>query len=674
MLDAQSVYACSLKSCHMRKDGVTATLADTGGGQFFLDIAFVREDALRIRLYAGAFDQPLYDAVRPDFFSGATVDIRESDTDVTLSTAQLTVALARDPFRFVVRRLDGQVLYEEQFLDADAVGEGQHRVPPMGFVENQGQKNVSFCARLRPDEHIFGLGERFGEFDKRGQTVRMQNSDTLGCRDGKAYKNIPFYVSSKGYGLFVNSTLESVFHIGSLSNASLCVTTPGQCLEYYILTGTMRHIVGTMTHMTGPAALPPDWSFGLWYSNGFFDGSGGAQTLRQHAEYFRAEGVPCDVMHLDCYWMRDDMWCDFVWDAASWPRHEELLKELREKGYRVCLWINPYVTCKTEMYREGHDKGFFVKTYSGETYLADLWHGLLSLCAVLDVTNPDAVRWFQDKLRGVLSQGVHALKTDFGEEIPLDSHFANGRTGAEMRNTYAGLYNKIVFDVVKEREGTGLVWARSGAAGMQKYPVCWSGDPRSCYEGMAATLRGGLSLGVSGVPFWSHDIGGFYGTVEEDVYVRWAQYGLFSSHSRLHGTTPRQPWAFAERIEKIVCDTIRLRYRLMPYVLKTARACVADGLPMVRPLWLSCPDEPAAATCWDEYFFGEDFLVAPVFGGDGAERSVYLPAGNWKHWFTGETFEGGRYYRLRCPLDEMLLFVRLDAVIELWEELPAHVE
>ena len=436
-------------------------------------------------------------------------------------------------------------------------------------------------------------------------------------------------------------------------------------MEYYILTGSLKDIVSTYTNMTGPAALPPDWSFGLWFSTGFAGTN--SEMVVADARKLRELDIPCDVIHFDCYWLRDDMWCDFVWDDAMYQDRLQMIRRIKNMGYKICLWINPYVTIKTDMYLEGEKHGYFVRDTDGKPYLADLWHGLLSLCAILDMTNPEAVEWFRSKLKLVLAEGVDVFKTDFGEDIPADCIFYNGKSGEEMRNAYSILYNDVVFDEIKKMKGeaNGLVWARSGFTGMQKYPVCWSGDPRSSFEGMAGTLRGGLSLGLSGVPFWSHDIGGFYGSVNDEVYVRWAQFGLFSSHSRMHGTTSRQPWAFGNQACKIVIDFIRLRYRLMPYILKTAKNCCERGLPFIRPLVLEDANDPNVSTISDQYYFGDDIIVAPVFGGHNHMRHVYLPEGEWNDLLTGQKYFGRRWLLIKCALEYMPIFVKDNADIGL---------
>lgn len=640
-------------------EGLLMTLTD-GNAEWKAVLSFFRQGIVRIRLYRGTFESVRYDVVNKDMIEAEDVVISETENGLSVDFGGYTAVLGKDPYRFAVKAQDGAILYEENVRDVNSVNEGLDPIPPMGYsLDRQNNCYMNVAAKLRHDEHIYGLGEHFTEFDKRGQTVSMRNFDTLGCRDSSAYKNIPFYVSSRHYGLFIHNHGVFDFHIGSESTASVSVHVPGGSLEYYLVFGSdMSRIVSTYMTLTGPAVLPPDWSFGLWYSTGFKGNSGKAAMA--DARRFCEEDIPCDVMHFDCYWLRDSMWCDFVWDEAQYPCHTQMLEELKDMGFKSCLWINPYITMVSQMFAEGQEKGYFVRNEQGEVYTADLWHGLLPWCAILDFTNSEARCWFQQKIEPLLREGVSVLKTDFAEDIPYDGIFSNGLTGREMRNIYSRLYNEAVFEITEKvkGQGTGIVWARSGCAGMQRYPVCWSGDPNSSFEGMAGTLRGGLSLAMSGVPFWSHDMGGFYGDVSEDVFIRWSQFGLFSSHCRLHGTTTRQPWAYGEKAFEILRKFIRLRYRLMPYILESARLCVEQEVPFIRPLVFSFEEDPTVYGIYDEYFFGEEVLAAPVFGGDRAVREVYLPEGNWQDLLTGEYYDGKNWYTITCPLDYMPLFVR----------------
>lgn len=648
------------------REGGTLALAftDRSGETFLGQFTFLDTGAVRVRIYEHKFVKLKYDVVDQTILREGELCLEETEQEIRVRFAGFSLRFGKNPFSMGLYGQTGEVIYEEQMKDVNSVGEGLDQIPPLGYFKDEQGKitGINLAPKLHWDEHIYGLGEHFTEFDKRGQQVRMYNADTLGCRDGAAYKNIPFYISSYGYGLFVNHCGIYDFEVGSRSSSSISICVPDRQLEYYLIPGdSLKEILSTYMKLTGPAALPPEWSFGLWYSTGFKGNS--RANVEKDAAGFREHQIPCSVMHFDCYWLRENMWCDFVWDDAQYPDRIGMLAELKKQGFRICLWINPYISRQAELFQEGCAGGYLVKKENGEAYTADLWHGLLPWCGIVDFTNPDAAAWYQSKIAGLLSEGVDVLKTDFAEDIPEDAVFFNGQTGKEMRNFYSRLYNEAVFAVTCREKGkeNGLVWARSGCAGMQKFPVCWSGDPQSTFEGMAATLRGGLSLAMSGVPFWSHDMGGFYGQVTGEVLVRWSQFGLFCSHSRLHGTTTRQPWAYGEEVLAILKKFIAIRYELMPYIIENAKKCVEEGISFLRPLVLEHPQDPAAASIWDEYYFGERMLVCPVFGGRDALRKFYLPEGEWTDYLTKERYEGGRWYQRRCPLDYLPLFYKGEA-------------
>jgi len=598
------------------------------------------------------------------------IHLKESEGRVLITCGKNTLEISKDPFGLRVMDEDGRLICESNMHDVNSVGEGKDLIPPIGYSTDESGKTVSvnIGMKLHYDEHIYGLGEHFTPFDKVGQKIRMENVDTLGCRDHTGYKNIPFYISSYFYGLYINHTGIFDFDIGTSSNATLAVQVPDTSAEFYIIADNkVKNIISTYTELTGPAKLPPKWSFGLWYSTGF-KGNSRANT-QADALKFREEKIPCDVMHFDCYWLRDNMWCDFVWDEMQYPNYKEMLAGLKKQRYKICLWINPFITVVSDMYKQGKESGYFVNDQEGNVYTADLWHGLLPYCAIVDFTNPEACLWFQEKISKIILDGADILKTDFGEDIPYDSVFYNGMTGKEMRNVYSALYNKAVFETLEKYKGikNTLVWARSGCAGMQRFPVCWSGDPNSSYEGMAGTLRAGLSMALSGVPFWSHDMGGFYGNVSEEVFIRWSQFGLFTSHSRLHGTTTRQPWAYGDKTLKILKKYVRLRYELMPYIWKTAHQCAEWGEPFIRPLIYENDNDPNVLTIYDQYYFGRSMIIAPVFGGNGAKRKVYLPKGEWVDWFSGTHYNGSKWYEITCPIEYMPIFRKADDDIETGE-------
>jgi alpha-D-xyloside xylohydrolase len=406
--------------------------------------------------------------------------------------------------------------------------------------------------------------------------------------------------------------------------------------------------------------MPPYWSFGTWLSTGFTDTS--QKSVLELARLTRDKKIPADVIHIDCYWLQPSMWCDLEWDLENFPDPAGMLAELHEKGFKTCLWINPYVSVLSPLFKEGDRHGFFLKKSDGSTYVKDMWHGLQPECSIVDFTNKDAAHWFREKLESLLDAGVACFKTDFGEDIPEDTFFSNGLTGEKMRNRYSILYNRTVFETVRDKRGEGLVWGRSGFAGSQKYPVCWSGDPACSFPAMAAVLRGGLSYGLSGVPFWSHDVGGFYGTPNEELYIRWTQFGMFSSHIRCHGTTGREPWRYGPESELIFLKYARLRYSLIPYIHTVAATCCETGEPFIRPLVFHWSKDPTLYSMDDQYMFGPDMLVAPLFSYE-KKRPIYLPEGGWFDFHNHQRFQGPAWIVFLAPLDVLPLFVREGAII-----------
>jgi alpha-D-xyloside xylohydrolase len=368
------------------------------------------------------------------------------------------------------------------------------------------------------------------------------------------------------------------------------------------------------------------------------------------------------VLHLDCYWQAANHWSDLLWDADNFPDPEAMLATLAGQGFRVCLWINSYISHLSPSFTEADAAGYFLKRRDGSSYVADVWHGSHPACGIVDFTNPEATAWFQGRLRTLLRQGAHVFKTDFAEGVPVDAVAHNGMTGAELHNVYSLMFNDIVADVTEEVAGHRMVWARSSFLGGQRHAAQWSGDSNCSFPSMASTLRGGLSHGLSGIPFWSHDAGGFSGTPDLNLYTRWAQFGALSPLVRFHGTTSRLPWDFPGA-EADAIEALRLRYHLMPYLYSAAVESADTGLPMLRALLVDSPDDPIAWQADLEYRIGTDLLVAPMTDPDGT-RFVYLPPGeDWVDWWSGSAHPGGRPLRVTLPLDQIPLFVRRGALL-----------
>lgn len=505
-------------------------------------------------------------------------------------------------------------------------------------------------------EHIYGLGERFGPLVKNGQTVEVWNADG-GTSSEQAYKNVPFHLSDRGYGVLVNDPGHVSYEIGSEAVERVQFSVSGEVLEYFVIAGpTPKEVLSRYTALTGRPPRVPAWSYGLWLSTSFttdYD----EQTVNSFIDEMAARELPVSVFHFDCFWMREFNWCDFEWDPRVFPDPEGMLSRLHDKDLRVCVWINPYIAQRSPLFREAADQGFLVRRADGSVWQWDLWQAGMGL---VDFTNPDATAWYQAKLRNLIAQGVDCFKTDFGERIPTDVDWADGSDPERMHNLYTELYNRAVHDVLVAERGAGeaVLFARSATAGGQSMPVHWGGDSTSTFASMAETLRGGLSLALTGFAFWSHDIGGFEGTPDPAVFKRWTAFGMLGSHSRFHGSSSyRVPWAFDDEAVEVTRIFTHLKMRLMPYLHQQGLEAAATGIPLMRPMALEFPDDPATAYLDRQYMLGPDLLVAPVFAADGTV-DFYLPEGQWTSLLTGEVVTGGSWRRETHGFESLPLYVR----------------
>jgi alpha-D-xyloside xylohydrolase len=532
----------------------------------------------------------------------------------------------------------------------------------LGMVEKtDGSRFITDKLALSPGECIYGLGERFSPFVKNGQSVSMWNSDPSSATD-LAYKNVPFYLSSAGYGVLVNTSSRAEFEVATEDNAAVRIAVPGSSLDYLVIGGdSLKEVISVYTGLTGRPPMIPKWSLGLWLTTSFtttYDET----TIVEHVDGMKERDIPLSVFHFDCYWMKERHWCDFRWDAAAFPDPAGLLRRLKDTGLRICVWINPYISELSDLFPEAAAAGYLVKRATGEVYQVDWWQ---PGCAFVDFTNPDARAWYCGKLEALLEIGVDTFKTDFGESVPADVVYFDGSDGAAMHNRYALEYNRAVFGLLEARKGKGnaLVFARSATAGSQAFPVHWGGDCFSTYRSMAAELRGGLSFSLSGAAFWAHDIGGFYGTATPDLYKRWVAFGLLSSHSRLHGDSSyRVPWTFDEESVDVLRHFTRLRHSLIPYLYSHCRVAHETGLPLMRAMVLEFPQDPTCRYLDGQYMLGSELLVAPVMNPEGAVE-YYLPEGEWTDFFSGARMRGGKWRKTTVDYFTLPLFVRENSII-----------
>jgi alpha-D-xyloside xylohydrolase len=510
-------------------------------------------------------------------------------------------------------------------------------------------------------EYVYGLGERFTPFVKNGQVVDIWNDDG-GTSSELAYKNVPFYLTNRGYGVFVNSFGQVSFEVGSEVVSRVQFSQPGQTLEYMVIYGpTPKEVLSKYTALTGRPAVPPAWSFGLWLSTSFLP-SWDETTVSGFVSEMAARDVPLSVFHFDSFWMREFHLCDFSWDRRAFPDPAATLEKLTAAGVRSCVWINPFIAQQSELFAEAMQAGYLLRRPNGDVWQTDVWQAGM---AIVDFTNPAARQWWSDKLAALLKMGVDCFKTDFGECIPTDVEYFDGSDPELMHNYYSYLYNETVFDVVHAHQGEGqaVLFARSATIGGQKFPVHWGGDPEPTYVSMAESLRGGLSLGASGFGFWSHDIGGFEGTPTPALFMRWTAFGLLSSHSRLHGSISyRVPWLFGEEANDVLRRFTKLKLRLMPYLFSAATEAHNEGVPLMRAMMLEFPEDPSCAQLDRQYMFGPDLLVAPVFCDEG-DVSYYVPAGAWTSYLTGDRVVGPGWVSERHDFTSIPLLVRPGAVI-----------
>jgi alpha-D-xyloside xylohydrolase len=538
--------------------------------------------------------------------------------------------------------------------------------PPVGLP--RGTAYVHEQLDLGVGTNVYGLGERFGPLVKNGQTVEVWNADG-GTSSEQAYKNVPFYLTDAGYGVLVNEPGHVSFEVGSEAVQRVQFSVEGESLEYFVIAGeTPAEILERYTALTGRPAEVPAWSYGTWLTTSFTTDYDEA-TVTSFLDGMRDRDLPLSVFHFDCFWMREFQWSDFAWDERVFPDPEGMLARLHERGLKVSLWINPYIAQRSPLFAEAAAAGYLLRRPDGSVWQWDLWQAGM---AIVDFTSDAATAWFQERLRALLRQGVDSLKTDFGERIPLDVVYSDGSDPRRMHNLYAERYNAAVHAVLEqERPGEAVLFARSATTGGQRHPVHWGGDSTSSFASMAETLRGGLSLSLSGFGFWSHDIGGFEGTPDAAVFKRWVPFGMLSSHSRFHGSDSyRVPWLFdddetaADSAVSVTRRFAKLKNRLAPYLLAAGREAAATGMPVMRPMVLAFPDDPNARALDRQYLLGPDVLVAPVFSEHG-DVEVYLPAGGWTQLLTGEHVDGGGWRRETHGFDSLPVYVRDGAVLPL---------
>ncbi len=604
------------------------------GGILTIEVTSPREDVITTKLINFRKDR----SNCPKFGLNETdpdVEIDETDDKWTFTSGRLTLEIAK-----------GETIDFKYLYDGKVIAHSGWRAKSL-VTDPEGQLHVSEQLDLGVGEKIYGLGERFTNFIKNGQTVDIWNEDG-GTGTEQAYKNIPFYLSNRKYGLFVDNPGKVSFEVGSEKVSRVQFSVPGEEMSYSVVGGeNLKAILNTYTDLTGKAPLVPDWSYGLWLSTSFttdYD----EKTVLEFVDGMAERNIPLSVFHFDCRWMKELEWCNFDWDKSKFPDPEGLLKKLHDRGLKICVWINSYIGQKSPLFEEGAKNGYFIKNEDGSVWQWDRWQAGM---AIVDFTNPEATKWYQGYLKKLVAMGVDCFKTDFGERIPTEGvKYDDGSDPELMHNYYTYLYNKAVYDVLVETKGAdeAILFARSATVGGQQFPVHWGGDCSSNYPSMAESLRAGLSFGMSGFGYWSHDIAGFEDQASPDLYKRWTQFGLLSSHSRYHGSTAyKVPWLYGDEAVDVAREFTELKLQLKPYLLKMAQETHETGVPMMRAMVLEFPDDPTCEDIDTQYMLGDDLLVAPVFREDGVAR-FYVPDDGtgqaWTNIITGTAYEPGKWY------------------------------
>ncbi|MGC8601788.1 MAG: glycoside hydrolase family 31 protein [Thermoprotei archaeon] len=574
---------------------------------------------------------------------------------------------------------------------------------------------------IEHDEGIYGLGEFFGRLNKNGQALETYIYDAVGLPNDKTYVAYPFFWSTRGYGMLVNEQGRVFFDFGASFCCRGSVKVPSAEPQIFLfIAHEPREIVRQFWELTGYPEVPPKWSFGIWYSSwrdkGYVNSPYKTQEdVIRMAERIREMGIPGDVIHLDPHYsyrpvrpmllsfMIEELGMNIEEVRQALSLHEEkgvwsyapLISYLRERygekvselrlsgsdssfiwqrgfqdpkgfnerlhamGFHTSIWVNPYAQLGGPWYRELEAADALLKVDGNvilEMPVSTVGGKMIGYSEIVrdmgavDLTSERGRAIFASKISQLLDLGFDAIKTDYGEGAPGDEI---GR----LHNLYATVYNHVVYEEIKKRRGEAIVWGRSGGLGIHRYPIRWGGDPESTPEGMVKALRGALCLSCSGTAFSSFDIGGYGGKPSTRLFIRWFEMGLLFSHSRLHGTTEREPWSYGDEALAAFKRYAELRYSLFPYIYSCVNKGIKEGKPLVRPLVFDFPEDRATRDVEDEFMLGDALLVAPVMDDVSEERDVYLPKGTWYVFWTSQRLEGGKWVKVKAPLDLIPLFV-----------------
>ena len=616
-------------------------------------IDFVTPRTVRIRMLTTPVEPKVSTSIMLAKEPGKDESWKVTETENTIVYAGNygTVQINKNPWRVVLKDKTGRILSQTVTLrDADST---QVKYTPFSFIKrgSDNARRINPVFTLTADEMIFGCGESATGLNKVGQKVNLFVTDPQGPETDQMYKPIPFFMSNRGYGMFMHTSAPVTCDFGATYIGLNKMFMGDENLDLFVFFGEPKDILDEYTDLVGKPGMPPLWSFGTWMSRiTYFSEKEGYDV----AANIRKNKYPCDVIHFDTGWFDVDWQCDYKFSENRFQNPRQMLKDLKSQGFHVCLWQLPYFTPKNRYFPELIEKNMYVKNGNGELPYEDV---------VLDFSNPETVNWYQNKLAGLLNIGVSAIKVDFGEAAPLNGIYASGKSGWYEHNLYPVRYDMAVSEITKKLHNENIMWARAAWAGSQRYPLHWGGDAATTNTGMLGTLRAGLSFGLSGFSFWSHDMGGFVKSTPEDLYCRWLPFGFLTSHTRAHGAPPTEPWLYdSKRVQDVFRKSAEMKYRLMPYVYAQAKECTEKGLPMLRALFVEFPDDPGAWKVDDEYLFGSQILVAPLLESGITGRTVYLPEGKWIDYQTEKVYEGG-WHRIEAGSLPIIMLVRDGSVL-----------
>lgn len=616
-------------------------------------IDFVTPRTVRIRMLTTPVEPKVSTSIMLAKEPGKDESWKVTETENTIVYAGNygTVQINKNPWRVVLKDKTGRILSQTVTLrDADST---QVKYTPFSFIKrgSDNARRINPVFTLTADEMIFGCGESATGLNKVGQKVNLFVTDPQGPETDQMYKPIPFFMSNRGYGMFMHTSAPVTCDFGATYIGLNKMFMGDENLDLFVFFGEPKDILDEYTDLVGKPGMPPLWSFGTWMSRiTYFSEKEGYDV----AANIRKNKYPCDVIHFDTGWFDVDWQCDYKFSENRFQNPRQMLKDLKSQGFHVCLWQLPYFTPKNRYFPELIEKNMYVKNGNGELPYEDV---------VLDFSNPETVNWYQNKLAGLLNIGVSAIKVDFGEAAPLNGIYASGKSGWYEHNLYPVRYDMAVSEITKKLHNENIMWARAAWAGSQRYPLHWGGDAATTNTGMLGTLRAGLSFGLSGFSFWSYDMGGFVKSTPEDLYCRWLPFGFLTSHTRAHGAPPTEPWLYdSKRVQDVFRKSAEMKYRLMPYVYAQAKECTEKGLPMLRALFVEFPDDPGAWRVDDEYLFGSQILVAPLLESGITGRTVYLPEGKWIDYQTEKVYEGG-WHRIEAGSLPIIMLVRDGSVL-----------